>query len=202
MIDFAASKGWTSSAGEIRAHIDYVERPLPVSRETFCGALRRFASGVSVVAAGEGRNRRGMTVSAFSSVSAEPPTVLVCINAESSSHDSIVSADTFSVNILSGHQRPVALLFAGHTGVQGADRFEEDSWEQGVHGAPVLEGALQSLICAKTAGYRAGTHTILIGRVVEATTAGDGPALVNFNGSLLDMAGALNDEMPCFRKRA
>lgn len=179
---FAEDHGWTGEDGGIRAHIDYVAAPEPVSPEIFRNAMRKFASGICVVACGEGEGRRGMTVSAFSSVSAEPPMVLVCLNRSASAHEPLVSAGSFSINILGGEQEDVARLFAGQGALTGADRFGPE-WQDS-HGAPVLPTAHQSLVCTQVSAHRAGTHTVLIGQVVATTDAQETGALVNYDGAI------------------
>lgn len=183
MLSFAESHGWIGENGGIRAHIDYIFAPAPVSGEEFRNAMRKFVSGICVVASGEGEARRGMTVSAFTSVSAEPPMVLVCLNRAASAHDALIASESFSVNILSGAQEGLARMFAGQGPLKGADRFDAD-WRQGAHGAPVLATAHQSLVCAQVSTHRAGTHTVLIGRVVATTDAREDGALVNYDGAI------------------
>ena len=183
MIGFAAKHGWTDNAGRIRAHIEVLEAPAPVEAGVFRDAMRRFASGVCVVAAGDGDGRCGMTVSAFTSVSADPPMVLVCLNRSAFAHSCLTGAERFSINILSAQQEELAMLFAGQRGVHGADRFDGD-WHQSAAGAPVLTTAHHSIVCAMETQHASGSHTILVGRVVAASSGNDDGALLNYNGAL------------------
>jgi flavin reductase (DIM6/NTAB) family NADH-FMN oxidoreductase RutF len=183
MVGFAGKHGWVDAQGRIRAHIERAETPPAVGADAFRSAMRRFASGVCIVAAGEGASRCGMTVSAFSSVSAEPPMVLVCLNRSSSAHACLTGAMAYSINILGAGQSGEAMLFAGQRGKHGADRFGAE-WRQGAHGAPILITALHSLVCASAAQYEAGSHTVLIGRVIDAVAGAEDAALVNFEGAL------------------
>ncbi|MEQ5869067.1 flavin reductase family protein [Sagittula sp. NFXS13] len=183
MMTYAARNGWTDETGRFRAHIDEVQIPASVDAASFRDAMRRFASGVCVVAAGEGATRCGMTVSAVSSVSAEPPMVLVCLNRASGSHDCVTGAGTFSINILSSEQEEEAMLFAGQRDRHGADRFD-DLWTQDVLGAPVLTTAHHALICTSDSQHVSGSHTILVGRVVGAHSGETEGALLNYNGEL------------------
>lgn len=182
MVGFAAQHGWTDDRGRIRAHVELLDTPSPVEPGVFRDAMRRFASGVCVVAAGEQDSRCGMTVSAFTSVSAEPPMILVCLNRSASSHDCVTGAPTFSVNILSAQQEEQAMLFAGARGLHGAARFD-DTWTE-TEGAPVLTTAHHAIVCAKETQHTAGSHTVLIGRVIAATMGEDDGALLNYNGAL------------------
>ncbi|MEZ5650882.1 MAG: flavin reductase family protein [Burkholderiaceae bacterium] len=182
MVAFADAHGWLAADGAIRAHIEFTEAREPIAPGAFRAALRQFAAGVCVVASGAGDARRGMTVSAFSSVSAEPPMILVCINAASFSHDDLVDADVFSVNILADVQRDIACTFAGMTGVHGAARFAHGDWRE-LDGAPALADALVCLVCEPAARHRAGSHTVMIGRVIAAVGADAGAIpLINYDG--------------------
>lgn len=184
MVAYAQGRGWTDGQGRIRAHVELSAPAAPaVPGDAFRRAMRRFASGVCVVATGDGAGRCGMTVSAFSSVSAEPPMVLVCINRTAASHDALTGARVYSINILGADQRDIAMVFAGQAGLHGAARFD-GRWSRHPQGAPVLDGALHSLICARAACHHAGSHSVLIGRVIDAMGGAGDAALVNFEGIL------------------
>ncbi|MBM3605705.1 MAG: flavin reductase family protein [Alphaproteobacteria bacterium] len=189
MINFAASHGWTDDSGRIRAHIEVIQSSALIDAAGFKDAMRRFASGVCVVATGAGDERCGMTVSAFSSVSAEPPTVLVCVNRNSSNHARLTGSQRFSVNILGAGQDEIAMTFAGQRGIFGADRFDA-AWQDSPHGAPVLRDAHHSVLCASEAMFEVGSHTILIGRVIDAFAGSSDQPLLNYNGSLCTTAKA------------
>lgn len=183
MIGFAARHGWVDGSGRIRAHVEMLDTPGGVDATAFKQAMRRFASGVCIVAAGDGETRCGITVSAFSSVSAEPPMVLVCLNRQAGAHACLTAAKTYSINILRADQTEEAMIFAGQRGLHGAARFGT-GWTQGAQGTPVLTEALHSLVCTPVARHEAGTHTVLIGQVVATVAGNEGDALVNFEGAL------------------
>ncbi|KAA2315088.1 flavin reductase [Pseudooceanicola sediminis] len=183
MVSFAKAHGWVDPSGCIRAHVELLDEPAPVSVDAFRQAMRRFASGVCIVAAGEGDQRIGMTVSAFSSVSAEPPLVLVCLNRSAGSHDSLVNASSYAINILGAEQEEEAMLFAGQRGLHGADRFGL-GWQQSDSGAPVLTSAHHTLVCQSEAQHPAGSHTVLIGRVIDIIPGRGTAALVNYDGAM------------------
>jgi len=183
MVRFAAQHGWTDDQGRIRAHIEHAEARDPITPEAFRGAMRRFASGVCIVATGTGEDRCGMTVSAFTSVSADPPLVLVCLNRSASAHASLTGGGVYSINILAAGQTDLAMRFAGQTGIHGAERFDA-RWQQSAQGMPVLHDCLQSLICAPAAQHEAGSHTLLVGQVIAASSGTRGEALVSFDGTL------------------
>lgn len=154
--------------------------------DQFRQAMRHYASGVCVVAAGDETDRAGMTVSSMTSVSAEPPMILVCINRSSRSHDSLANSDYFSVNILTSGQSDIAMTFAGATKLKGAAKFEVGEWKY--KPVPIIEKALYSLICQKHECYEAGSHSILVGNVTESFGNGIGEALINFDGKLQPVA--------------
>lgn len=183
MLHFAARHGWTDDQGRVRAHIERPGGSACVAPEVFRSAMRRFASGVCIVATGEEAERCGMTVSAFTSVSADPPLVLVCLNRSASAHMRLTGGGVYSVNILAAGQSDLAMCFAGQHGIHGAARFDT-RWHQSTQGAPVLAGCLQSLVCIPAAQHEAGSHTLLIGQVIETSGGNGGEALVNFDGTL------------------
>ncbi len=138
---------------------------MPVSSAEFRDALRHFPAGVTIVtilAPGESKPH-GLTVSAFASVSPEPPLILVCIDHKTSGHELLQREGTaFAVNILAADQAELSNRFAW---IKDEDRFAEGAWETAVTGAPVLANALAWLDCTLFAHYPAGTHTIYIGEV-------------------------------------
>jgi flavin reductase (DIM6/NTAB) family NADH-FMN oxidoreductase RutF len=155
----------------------------------FRAAMRNFAGGVAVVTTGQGEERRGLTMTAITSVSADPPSLLICINAASGSHDAVLEHGSFAVNLLGPEHADLALRFAGQAGVHGAARFEGEEWEEGPTGAPLLHSALCSLDCALDVHQRAGSHGIFIGHVVAARHRGGEP-LLNFQGGFRALAAS------------
>lgn len=133
-------------------------------------AMRQLAASVSVVAAKSGNARGGLTMTAVCSVSLEPPTMLICVNQASSSHDLIADARCFSVNILNENQRPIAEVFAGRIGIADWDeRFAAGGavWKDSAAGAPILDEARANVICRIREAVTSGSHTIFFGDVVE-----------------------------------
>ena len=136
---------------------------MSVSSTTFREALSHFASGVVIVAAYAPADPVGFTASAFTSVSLEPPLVLVCISKRASAYPGIVGATKFGISILHETQLWIAEQFARH----GAARFAGVQLRRDAQ-TPLVEGALAQLECAPHALHDAGDHTIVVGRVVEA----------------------------------
>ncbi|HEX3770546.1 MAG TPA: flavin reductase family protein [Polyangiaceae bacterium] len=147
-----------------------------ISTAEFRAALSQFATGVTIVTADGPGGRVGFTATGFTSLSLDPPLVLVCVSKSASAYEGVVGADHFAVSILTEAQRAIAELFARH----GADRFEETKVREGTRvPAPLIEDALVHLECVKHGEHHEGDHTILIGRVVAASV-GSGPPLLHF----------------------
>lgn len=151
--------------------------PAIANRDRFLEAMSRAATGVTIVTTdGEG-GRFGQTVSAMSSVSADPPMLLVCINRKSPISAAIQRERVFGVNVLRADQRRLSDVFAGRPRRDEPYDFSIAAWENQVTGSPLLVGAVARFDCALQAAYQAGTHTIFVGNVVAAS-AGAGEPLV------------------------
>jgi len=142
---------------------------------TFLDAMRHVGTGVTIVTTGEHDWRKGSTVSAMCSLSAEPASVLVCVNRESNTGAAIRETGSFCVNVLTTAQVEIAKVFAGMRDTANGDRFSESAWSSLVTGAPVLEGAAASFDCRVGHLLDYGTHTIFIGDVVAAQTSRTAP---------------------------
>ncbi len=140
-------------------------------REDFIAAMRCVASSVCVVTTDGAAGRHGATVSAFSSVSADPPMVLVCLNAASRIAQQVQENGVFRVNILPAGASSIADRFAGCHDAQVPDRFDGMSISGSV---PHLAGAT-SLLCTLTQAVAAGTHYVCIGVVNEVDQGADLP---------------------------
>ena len=145
---------------------------MPVSKDEFRAALSRFISGVTVVTTvGKDNRPAGITVSAFSSLSLEPPLILACIDKRASLHDHLTEGRYFAVNILAEDQRSISRLFAS----KDEDRFDGARYRWGVSGAPLLDGALAYIECRVVHAYPGGDHTIIVGEVESTSVAGHKP---------------------------
>ena len=149
---------------------------MPVSQDDFRNALSRFASGVTVVSTKDAAGKlHGITVSAFCSVSLEPPMVLICIEKATVSHYAFEESGVFVVNILRDSQSLASERFAAPF----VDKFEEIEFDHGIGGVPILKDALASLECRLTFSYHGGDHSIFVGQV-ENVIVRDGDPLVYF----------------------
>lgn len=142
-------------------------------------AFGTFATGVTVVTTRQKDGTpRGFTANSFSSVSLDPPLLLICIGKTAHSCDTFVEADHFTVNVLSEDQKAVSGLFAS----RAPDKFEQADWHPAYADMPVLGGSLCSFVCERHKLVDAGDHLILIGLVKEHTTRESQP-LGYFRGS-------------------
>ena len=157
---------------------------MPVSKDEFRAALGRFVSGVTVVTTRGDDNRPvGMTVSAFASVSLEPPLILACIDKRASAHGRFAEGTYFAVNILAEDQEHLSRRFAS----KDQDRFNGTLYTEGVTGPPLLEGALAYLECRVVHAYPGGDHTIIVGEV-ESTAVAENKPLAYFRGGYSQLA--------------
>jgi flavin reductase (DIM6/NTAB) family NADH-FMN oxidoreductase RutF len=149
---------------------------MPVNADDFKKALQQWASGVTVVTTqSEKFGVQGMTVTAFSSVSVNPPQILVCINDSADTGAGIEESRCFAVNVLNSEQQDVSNQFAG--GSSQKERFENTAWEPGITGSPILTDSIVSLDCRIVEKVRAGTHWIIIGEVQDTICRPGNPLL-------------------------
>lgn len=144
-----------------------------VDAEIFRSVMRRLAGAVTVITAKHGTELYGMTATAFCSVSADPPTILIVVNRSTRTHPHIAATQKFAVNILSVSQRDVAERFSGKL----TDQFAGVTYVLPADGAPVLVDVTAYLQCEVTQSVEVGTHTVFIARVVDAGTADIMPLL-------------------------
>lgn len=152
------------------------------SPASFREAMRGVASGVAIITSGRSDEARGLTATAFCSLSAEPPAVLVCVNRESQCHGVILSTGSFCLNVLKADSEALAHRFAGRGGIKGSDRFLEGNWTTLRSGAPVLSDALAVFDCQLREAIISDTHSILIGDVTALMASGQSKALIYRSG--------------------
>lgn len=151
---------------------------MPITQDEFRAALSRFASGVTVVTTKDwAGNLYGITVSAFCSVSLEPPLVLICVEKITGSHFALQESGIFAVNILGSGQAALSERFAA----QLPDKFDGLDLSLNIDGLPLLSGCLATLECRVKQTFDGGDHSIFIG-TVERATIYDGDPLVYFRG--------------------
>lgn len=153
---------------------------MTITSEEYREVLRHFPSGVTIVSIRSGEKTHGLTVSAFASVSPEPPLVSVMIDHRHRAWSLLEETGAvFAVNILREEQVELSNRFAW---VKDEDRFAEGDWTTATTGAPVLSDALAWMDCTVHARARAGTHTVYIGEVqASSVPQPDAPPLVYWN---------------------
>ena len=134
---------------------------MSVNSDQFRDVMGRFATGVTVVTTVNQGRLDGFTASSFSSVSLEPPLVLVCIGKDATCHEAFSGSGCFAINILAADQADLSVRFSSDVG----DRFDGVPHGPWVTGAPILTGALAAIDCSLHAVHEAGDHSILVGRV-------------------------------------
>lgn len=152
-----------------------------ITDATFRSVMSRLAGAVSIVATGstaDPAGRRGMTATAVCSLSADPPSLVVCLNQVTGTYQQLRRHGRFSVNVLSARHVELARTFAGHRGLVGAERFTGDEWTAGTLGVPVLVDALASFECRVAESVEHGTHTLVIGGIESARCTDDAEPLV------------------------
>jgi flavin reductase (DIM6/NTAB) family NADH-FMN oxidoreductase RutF len=151
-----------------------------ISSEEFRKALRHFPAGVTIVTIRAGERTHGLTVSAFASVSAEPPLIMVILENRHHAHAMLQEPESvFAVNILGEDQSELSNRFAW---VKDEDRFALGTWSTKATGAPILVDALAWLDCRVHARYPAGSHTIYVGEVhASHVPKEEAPPLVYWN---------------------
>lgn len=144
--------------------------------------MGRFATGVAVITTEAGGEAHGMTVNSLTSVSLEPPLLLVCVNHGSRSAAAVASSGQFVVNILSKRQQAIALRFAK----LGEDHFAGLGLEYGGHRVPVVPQALAHLECDVERTVEAGDHVVVFGAVLDVCVR-DGDPLGFYGGRFSDI---------------
>jgi len=150
-------------------------------------ALRGVPGAVAIVTTTYAGVRYGIAATAICAVSLDPPSMLVCVNRNSTLHDPISQAERFSINILDEAQGEVVAQF-GSSAARG-ERFTVGEWSEG-RGLPLLAGAQASLICRRAQQFGFGTHLIVIGVVEEVETSGTVAPLLYLNAQLTRVAHA------------
>jgi flavin reductase (DIM6/NTAB) family NADH-FMN oxidoreductase RutF len=147
---------------------------------TLRDALGCFATGVTVVTCVDTDGQpAGLTVNSFTSVSLDPPLLLVCLAKRAASAEALVGASHFAVNVLQTGQQPASIRFS----TRDQDRFGATPWSSGEAGAPILKDSMGVFECARHAVHDGGDHHILIGQVVKATFDAKLDPLLYFRGS-------------------
>lgn len=154
--------------------------------DAFRDAMRHVAATVYAVTTGHAADRYGILATAVSSLSFDPPSLLVCVNRSASLHAPLAETETFCVNVLGLGNRDVADQFMSG---RGDERFAAGQWEQW-HGVPVLTSAQSSFVCRRAHCHEFGTHTIFIGELIAAKHRRDAAPLTYYDRNYIDISEA------------
>jgi flavin reductase (DIM6/NTAB) family NADH-FMN oxidoreductase RutF len=132
---------------------------------TFRAVMRSYAATVTIVTASDGGRRHGITATSVTSLSLDPPSLLVCVNRKTLLHDILLSARRLCVNVLSREQSALSAAFSGALAPEA--RFAVGTWDRSPDGIDFLRDAQARLFCRKVAMLPFGTHAIVIGEVDE-----------------------------------
>ena len=176
---------------ELKAAPALLDEPHP---DVFKSAMRNLAGGVSIISAGRGDARSGLTATSVTSLSLEPPSLLVCIRRASPTLAAIGAHRAFGVNVLSADHRHLAERFAGQTGISGAARFRDADWLALETGVPLLASALAAVDCSLERLVEWSSHAIVIGRVRAIRMGSHAGPLVYWRGGYGQIAPATDDE--------
>lgn len=158
----------------------------PALADTFRQAMRRVAATVNVISICVDGKPMGITATAVSSISMDPPSLLVCINQAASLHAPMGDMSHFCVNVLHGTQAEVARLFADRA--RHALRFTSGGWEEDGAGPPRLHDAQATILCRRLDSHSFGTHSIFIGIVEDVKVRDEVRPLVYLDGTFRSLA--------------
>lgn len=149
----------------------------------FRAAMRRLAASVSIVVAQSDEGPVGIAATSITSLTIDPPAVLICVNRTTSLHPLLVPTAPLSINLLARSQKDVSAAFGG--GTPREERFKIGEWKTGSNGLPQLTGAQANLDCVIDAMLAYGTHSIVIARVLSATISEGVDPLIYQDGGYL-----------------
>ncbi|RVT95448.1 hypothetical protein EOD42_17880 [Rhodovarius crocodyli] len=152
---------------------------LSMDKQEFRGGMSRLAAAVNVITTGGAAGRAGFTASAVTSVTDEPPTLLVCMNRNFSGAEAFAANGVLCVNTLGAGQEDISNTFAGR--MSGEERFSVGEWETMTTGAPALKEAAVSFDCEIRDVVEQGSHKVLFAEVKAVRLGSDAGGLVYFN---------------------
>ena len=167
----------------------------PVDAGQFKIGMRTLAGAVNIITSTHASHRYGMTATAVCSATADPPTVLVCINKLATTHGAVAKSKVFCVNVLRAEDWELSTTFSG--GQSGENRFKMRDWTRLATGSPVLIDALVSFDCRVVKTLTHGTHTIFLGQVEQILVGQKGKPLLYSDGQYAKLASlTLGEPLP------
>jgi flavin reductase (DIM6/NTAB) family NADH-FMN oxidoreductase RutF len=151
---------------------------MPIDKNELRRVMGHFATGVTIITTiSETGQLHGLTANSFTSVSLEPPLVLISVDKKAESYASFEQSKVFTVNVLSDSQEALSRKFA----VSGTDKFTGVAFHAGGNGAPILYGVIAHVECRLYASYDGGDHTLHLGEIIEAEVR-EGKPLLFYRG--------------------
>jgi len=165
---------------------------MPISAEVFKRAMRHFPAAVNIVTCTHEGIYRGLTATAVCSLCVEPvPSLLVCVNRNGSTYSCLRNSKAFAVNVLDATQQDIAKLFASPNPEDRDRRFSVGKWSRLVSGAPVLDGAAVAFDCELSQEVEHGTHSILVGSVIDIRMGESRSHLMYVGGAFTQISSQL-----------
>lgn len=159
--------------------------PQSFDYDSFRRSCAAFATGITVTTVtGTDGSPQGLTANSFTSVSWDPPLVLICVDKRASVYIHFLNANAFTIHVLSEHQKELSIRFSSAMN----DRFANLSWHPGSLGSPLIEGCLATLECAVERVIDAGDHTLFLG-AVQSTACRPGKPLLYFDSCYCALVG-------------
>jgi flavin reductase len=178
----------TTARGEqMQATATLLEDPT-ISAEDFRFAMRRLAGGVSIISGAGPDGPLGVTATAVTSLSAEPPSIVCCLNRSLELESAVKQTGRFGVNMLRADHHDLAQRFAGMHGVRGSAKFEQGNWTILPSDVPALFDSLVTFDCRVDDIVEVGTHSIFVGLITQAHFGESGDPLVYCNGTFASLA--------------
>ncbi len=164
----------------------------PVEAVQFKLGMRSLAHAVNIITAAQAGHRYGLTATAVCSATAEPPTILTCLNKASATHGAVAKSRSFCVNLLRAEDSDLSNLFSGAQSGEG--RFKSREWAKMATGSPVLLDALVSFDCRVIKKLAHGSHTLFLGQVVQVVCGKKGKPLLYAEGQYAKLASLAHGE--------
>jgi flavin reductase (DIM6/NTAB) family NADH-FMN oxidoreductase RutF len=165
--------------------IHLVDETHEIERQ-FRAVMRRLAGGVSIITAGRDDDITGMTVTSLTSLSADPPRLLVSLNRQASSFALIERDRLFGINILGSDQQELAARFSNGR-LKGKERFEGAAWFPGSSGVPLLADSVAAVECQIEEIIERHSHAMIVGRLLSMDLSRRLSGLIYWNGQYIEI---------------
>jgi flavin reductase (DIM6/NTAB) family NADH-FMN oxidoreductase RutF len=161
---------------------------MPVPADVFKAGMRHFPAAVNIITCAHEGIARGLTATAVCSLCTDPiPSLLACVNRGHSTYCHLRKSRAFAVNVLSSEHREIAKLFASPRPEDRAERFRSVGWSSLISGAPILDGAIVAFDCELARELEHGTHSILVGTVLDIRIAAGAAHLLYVDGAFAEI---------------